>query len=194
MTAQPAQGQPDPPDLEAAMREMAAADQLVKFAAQPPLRPHELNQQQRKARYLLALKEHGTISASCAATGIPRRTVYNWREDDAAFEGLLAQWLYVDMEAELIESMYSLATEGARDPKRANAAVRAAELILKSTHPTRYSDKHIHSHQVTINQSVVVLDAFREDQRRTLNAILNPDVPSTLNVLPSVDSSSVEPD
>lgn len=42
---------------------------------------------EKRAReaFLRALDETGMVTAACDATGIPRRTAYNWRDSDEAF-------------------------------------------------------------------------------------------------------------
>jgi Homeodomain-like domain len=46
---------------------------------------------QRKKRFLAAYARRGNISQAAKAAGVPRRTVYEWREHDEAFVLALAE-------------------------------------------------------------------------------------------------------
>ncbi len=116
-----------------------------------------------KARVLAALQQHGTLSAAAAAAGVSRATIYNWRDNDPAFAAEVHQWMHEGLEEELVESLYHIATS--KDPKMANAAVRANELLLKSVNPDKYSDRVKVDQTLTVNNQVQVIHEVRDTLR-----------------------------
>lgn len=84
----------------------------------------------KRARFLDALREHGTVYAACQASGVPRTTVYRWREDDADFA---AAW--------------DAAIEDVTDMLEREAIRRATEgsdtlmiFLLKANRPEKYRE------------------------------------------------------
>jgi hypothetical protein len=66
---------------------------------------------QKKAEFVRALAEEGTVTAACQAVGIGRRTVYDWRREDPAFAAAWDDALR-DAFDRLEASMYSRALKG----------------------------------------------------------------------------------
>lgn len=129
-------------------------------AHDPPLTLAERNRADRKARFLAALQEHGTLAATCLHTGIPRRTVYDWREVDPAFNEVCEAWLTEGLEDALVESLYQRAT----NPED-KSGERAAEFLLKSLNPDRYSERQKVETTLTVNQQVQVVYTHRDELR-----------------------------
>jgi hypothetical protein len=133
----------------------------------------EQNRAKRKADFLEALQTYGTLSATCLRTGTARRTVYDWREQDPTFNAACETWLTHDMEAELVDSIYQIATSN--DPKTANAAVKAGEFLLKSLNRERYGDQlkteSTQNINVQISTTTEVRDQFRAQQLKKLTAL-----------------------
>lgn len=138
----------------------AQSVQVNASAHDPPLTLAQRNRAERKAKFLEALQEHGSLSATCLATGTPRRTVYDWRETDAAFNEVCEAWLTEGMEDALVESLYQRAT----NPED-KTGERAAEFLLKSLNPDRYSERTKIDQTLTINQQVQVVHTVRDEFR-----------------------------
>lgn len=69
----------------------------------------------KQEAFLDALRKAGNVSEACAAAGIPRRTVYDWRDADAAFA---AAWEgALDEAADTMErEAFRRAVEGVEKP------------------------------------------------------------------------------
>ena len=140
---------------------------LAEFGKAPT--PGQVKREEIKARFLAALKQHGTLSAACQVAGTARATIYRWRDEDPVFAAQVHQWMHVDMEAELVESLFRIATS--TDPKMANAAVRAGEVLLKADRPEKYGDRLQIEQQVTVNVAVQTVDAFMQRQRAAMQQL-----------------------
>ena len=109
----------------------------------------EIRRDERKRRFIEALKKRGFAQHACVATGIPRRTVYNWYESDEKFARAWDD--AVDWSTELAEGeLFRRGVEGYDHPvvyegeiteyykKYSDAALR---LLLQSRKPDVYRDR-----------------------------------------------------
>ncbi|MDO4263852.1 MAG: phBC6A51 family helix-turn-helix protein [Deinococcus sp.] len=128
--------------------------------------PAQQRRADRKERAIEALREYGTLQRAAEAAGVARSTLYKWREDDPQFEALVKEWIDEDMEAELHDTLFTIAKKGADDPKYANAAVRAAELLIKAENPSKYGDKLKVESEQTINHQIQVVHEVRDQHRQ----------------------------
>lgn len=124
------------------------------------LTPGEISRQQLKRRAIDALKEHGTLKAAAAAADVAPSTIYRWRDNDPQFAAEVDEFLHVTMVEELEASMYRIATS--TDPKMANAAVRAGELLLKAENRDKYGDHQKIESTQTVNHLVQVVHTVRD--------------------------------
>lgn len=70
---------------------------------------------QRKKRFLAAYAQRGNISQAAKAAGVPRRTIYGWREHDEGFVLALAEATLEANDAVDLE-IRRRAVEGWNDP------------------------------------------------------------------------------
>lgn len=161
--------QPTPTTQELTPEQYQQLKPLLDFSHTTHLvpKPAQLRRQEKKDKAIEALRKHGTLLAAAKLSGVSRSTLYRWREEDPAFEAQVKEWLDEDMEAELHDSMFRIATS--EDPRLANAAVRAGEILLKSINPTKYGDKLQVDSTTNINHKVTVIHEQR-DHLRTLQA------------------------
>lgn len=125
--------------------------------------PGELKRQELKRRVIDGLKEHGTLTHAAAAAGISPSTIYRWREQDTTFNDQVTEFLNIDLIDTLVSSMFSIATSG--DPKTANAAVKAGEVLLKAYDRPRFGDQIKQETTITNNQNVTHVIEFRDVMR-----------------------------
>lgn len=144
--------------------------------------PAQRQRSRRKAAFLRALHEHGSLAAACLASGIHDTTVWRWRKQYPAFDQAVVNFTEGVREQRLVESMYRIATS--EDPKMANAAAKAGEFLLKSWNREKYADFKKVEQTVSIHQTVQAIhevrDQFRERQAEKLKAL------RTIDVLPEV--------
>ena len=105
-----------------------------------PASPAEQRRQEKKDRAITALRQYGTLERAAEAAGVSRTTVYRWRDLDPDFEAQVKQWMEEDMEDELHATLFTIAKLGLTDAKYANAAVKAAELLIKAENREKYGD------------------------------------------------------
>lgn len=138
----------------------------------PPARttPGELKRQDLKRRVIDGLKEHGTLTHAAATAGISPSTIYRWREQDTDFNSQVTEFLNTDLIDTLVSSMFSIATSA--DPKTANAAVKAGEVLLKAYDRQRFGDQlkteTTQNINVQISTTTEVRDQLRAAQRAKL--------------------------
>lgn len=144
--------------------------------------PPEQRRAQLKTEFLGHLRIAGTISKAAAKTGLSRRTVQRWQNDDTDFAAEVKKWLHEDQADELHDTLFEIAIAGKRDPKMANAAVRAAEFLLKSLDRETYGDQLKTEVNQTVNHIVQmsqeVRDTFRQRQLEKVRQIRTIDMPS----------------
>jgi hypothetical protein len=95
-----------------------------------------------RAKFLSLLSEIGNVTQAAAGTGIGRASVYEWRDDDAAFA---RDW----------DQARRLGAEGLEDIARARAAAGSDLLLmflLKGAMPDRYRERST----IDVNQSVTI--------------------------------------
>jgi transposase-like protein len=112
--------------------------------------------EERKAAFLESLAGKYTVRQTAAAAGIGRRTVYDWRDQDAEFA---QAWCDAreDCAERLEETMYEKALGG---------ETLAGFFMLKGMRPTVYRDNVRVEHSgVSVNVS---LSDLPEDERRAL--------------------------
>lgn len=131
--------------------------------AQAPLTLAQQNRAAKKSAFLQGLREDGTLGATCRQTGLSESTIYRWRRDDPEFNQACEDWLHVELEDELHQSMYRIATS--TDPKMANAAVRAGEFLLKAVNPEQYADRIKVDSTQNINVAVSITHEIRDKYR-----------------------------
>ena len=151
--------------------------------AQAPITLAQQNRAAKKAAFLQGLREDGTLGATCKRTGLSESTIYRWRRDDPEFNQACESWLHVELEDELHQSMYRIATS--TDPKMANAAVRAGEFLLKAVNPEQYGEKIKVDSTQSISVAISIGDQVR-DQFRAEHAALRAQARAlrTIDVLP----------
>lgn len=86
---------------------------------------------ERKARFLAAFREDGTVTHAAKIAAIDRATVYRWLEDDDAFAKD-----YADAKEEGIESLERVARERAK-----NKSDVLLIFLLKAARPDIYADR-----------------------------------------------------
>lgn len=154
------------------------------------LKPGELKRRELKRRAIEGLRSEGTINGAAAAADVPPSTIYRWRKADPEFDAAVTEFLHVDMVDTLEASAFRIATS--TDPKMANAAVRAQELLLKAYDPDRFTERHKIESTQTVNHMVQVVHTVRENHRaaqvqalqrlKTLDAEPRPALPEGENV------------
>jgi hypothetical protein len=105
-----------------------------------------------EARFLDALRKAKSIGAAAHAAGVDRRTVYRWREADAAF-------------GECWDEAWDVGTDHLEDIAL-RAAQRGSERVLiallRSRRPERFARTDVHhagSLELTLNNAAAALDA-----------------------------------
>lgn len=136
--------------------------------------PAETRITELKGRVITALREHGTITKAAAAAGITPRTVQRWQLDDPTFAAEVTKWRYIDQADELAATLYEITKLGLTDAKYANAAVKAAETLLKSLAPDEFTERIRQETTVTVNHQVQVVTSYRDKQRAALQSINRP--------------------
>ncbi len=171
---------------------------MTKFPDQPEQQPAEAAQEpqggnvrtwtpaqrrrsRRKAAFLRALHEHGSIAAACLASGVHDATVWRWRKEYPAFDKAVMNFIEGVREQRLVESMYRIATS--EDPKMANAAAKAGEFLLRSWNREKFGQFQKVEQSITVHQQVQVAvevrdrmraaqqEKLRQIRERTINAI-----------------------
>ena len=95
----------------------------------PRQRRHQCRSRERETAFCMALAAGKSIAAAAAAAGIARRTVYGWRENDAAFA---AAW---DDAWEMgTDKLEDLALQGAEQ-----GSEKLLLALLKARRPQRYA-------------------------------------------------------
>lgn len=180
--------QATPPPEELTPEEYEALKPLLQLAdvgrsekLAESLKPAQIRRQELKARFLTALREHGTISHAAAAAGVNRVTAWRWEQDDPDFAAEVRQWMHTDQVSELHESLYKIAT--ANDPKMATASVKAGEFLLKALDRPTYGDHLKQETTLNINESVQVI--------HTVRAALSVRQVEKLQQLRTIDAESV---
>lgn len=146
--------------------------------------PAQRKRSRRKAAFLRALHEHGSMAVACLASGVHDTTVWRWRKEYPAFDRAVLNFIEGVREQRLVESLYKIATS--EDPKIANAAAKAGEFLLKSWNRPKYSEHLKIEQTVTVRQQVQVALDVRDNLRaaqqerlkrihesRTINALEN---------------------
>ncbi|GAA4022850.1 hypothetical protein GCM10022631_41740 [Deinococcus rubellus] len=129
--------------------------------------PAQRQRSRRKAAFLRALHEHGSISAACLASGVHDTTVWRWRKEYPAFDTAVLNFTEGVREQRVIESLYKIATS--EDPKMANAAAKAGAFLLQAWNRPKYSPHLKIEQTVSVHQQVqVALDV--RDQIRAVQA------------------------
>ena len=119
-----------------------------------------------KKEFLAAYGEHGTLTSAAKATGLARRTIYDWRQADPEFEEEFETIRETLIEV-LEQSLYRQALGG---------DVQAAMFMLKAMRPQIYRDRYeIRNVQAT----EVDTEGARERLMQKLTAI---DVSKTIDV------------
>ena len=126
--------------------------------------PAQRQRSQRKAAFLRALQEHGSLGAACLASGINDVTVWRWRKQYPAFDQAVIDFMEGTREQRVVESMYRIAMS--EDPKIANAATRAGEFLLKVWNRDKFGDTHKIEQTVTVNHQVQVIQDARDRMRK----------------------------
>jgi hypothetical protein len=95
---------------------------------------------QNRERFLDGLRKTGNVTATCDTSDLPRRSIYDWRDDDPSFA---ADW----------EAALSLGMEALEDEARRRAFAGSDLLmifLLKGHKPDKYRDRST----VDVNQVV----------------------------------------
>lgn len=146
----------------------AAPVQGVKGGHARTWTPAQRQRSRRKAAFLRALQEHGSLGAACLASGVSDVTVWRWRKQYPAFDRAVMDFVEGVREQRLVESLYRMATSD--DPKMANAAAKAGEFLLKVWNRDKYMERQKIEQTVTINHQVQVIQAVREQHRTAQQA------------------------
>lgn len=162
--------QPTPPPDDLTPEQYEALKPLLQLAdlgkntsLAESLKPAEIKRAELKARFLTALREHGTITHAAAAAGVNRATAWRWEQDDADFAAEVRRWMHTDQVSELHESLYKIATSN--DPRMATASVKAGEFLLKALDRNIYGDMTKIESTQTVNHLVQVVHTVRDDHR-----------------------------
>ena len=110
----------------------------------------------RKAmdRFLAKLRDSGNIRLSCRAAGIPRRTVYDWREKWKTFA---AEW------DEALEDACDV-LEGTAWKRAVDSSDRLLMFLLKAHRREKYGDKVEWSGELTTQVHIYLPDNGRDDR------------------------------
>jgi len=125
--------------------------------------PAQKTRSKRKAAFLRALHDEGSITKACKASGVPLSTVHRWRGAYPAFAKAVDTYITTVREQVLEDNLFRIA--GSTDPKTATAAVKANELLLKAYNRPRWGDHLRTETTVTINQQVQVIHEVRDRMR-----------------------------
>ena len=110
----------------------------------------------RRARFLAALAETGTVTHAAKAIGVARTTPYVWRDADPAFA---AEWESATEEvADEIESGVLTLALRCGDKDVPKPAVQAAIFLLKGMRPEKYRERHHVDGHVTF----ALIDAMKK--------------------------------
>ncbi len=135
--------------------------------------PAQRQRSQRKAAFLRALQEHGSIGAACTASGINDVTVWRWRKQYPAFDQAVIDFVEGTREQRVVESLYRIAMS--EDPKIANAATRAGEFLLKVWNREKFGEKQRIEQTITVNHQVQFIhdlrDRMRKEQQEAIKAL-----------------------
>ena len=135
--------------------------------------PAQRQRSHRKASFLRALHEHGSMGAACLASGVNDVTVWRWRKQYPAFDQAVIQFVEGVREQRLVESMYRIAMS--EDPKAANAAAKAGEFLLKVWNRDKFGDKQRIEQTITVSQQIQVVhtvrDQFRAEQAEAIQRL-----------------------
>lgn len=149
----------------------------------PTPAPAQLRRREKKDRAIAALREHGTLEMAATVAKVSRSTLYRWRAADPAFEAEVKQWMDEDMEDELHDTLFTIAKLGMTDAKYANAAVRAAELLIKAENRAKYGDHQTIDQTVNVNHIVQLShdarQAIQQRQAEKLKELRTIDVEAT---------------
>ena len=132
--------------------------------------PAQRQRSHRKATFLRALQEHGSLGAACLASGVNDVTVWRWRKQYPAFDLAVIQFVEGVREQRLVESMYRIAMS--EDPRTANAAAKAGEFLLKVWNRDKFGDRQKVEQTITINQQMDVTRAYRAEYLRQQQAAI----------------------
>lgn len=103
----------------------------------------------RKAKVLNQYRRFGSVGGACAATGIARRTFYNWLEEDREFAGLLQ-----DARDDLADELEEAAMQRAMGP---NGSDRLLIFLLRANRPWKYREN-----ATVVSVSPIVKEHVRE--------------------------------
>lgn len=107
------------------------------------------NTDTRRAKFLAVLRETCNVSEAAKAAGVARRTIYEWRYTDEAFN---ADWEEAEQEAadRLEREAWRRAVEGTSKPVTFQGRITATyleysdrmlELLLKAHRPEKYKER-----------------------------------------------------
>jgi hypothetical protein len=96
----------------------------------------------KRAVFLKALAETGTVTHACRAAKLPRQTAYDWRAADPEFA---KQWTdAIDVVADRIENALLTLALKCADDNHPPKATTAAIFLLKGLRPEKFRERHDH--------------------------------------------------
>lgn len=101
---------------------------------------------EKKAAFLAALRERGSVMHAAESAGIGRRTAYDWRDADPEFAAAWEDALE-DSTERLEESMFERAMKG---------DTTAAIFLLKGRRPEVYRERMQFEHQGRVGLEIIV--------------------------------------
>lgn len=134
--------------------------------------PAERTRHERMAGFLRALQNEGMILAACKASGVSDATVWRWRDEYPAFGEAVTEFLKHKRVLMLEENLFRIAAS--TDPKTANAAVRANEILLRAYDPRFAATLKVEGTQTVnhiVQMSNEVRDNFRQRQLEKIRQI-----------------------
>ncbi|UQN10841.1 hypothetical protein [Deinococcus sp. QL22] len=154
----------------------------------PKWTPGQRTRNERMSAFLRALGREGSIARACETTSVDESTVWRWRDRHPTFGEAVNTFMTRTRQQRIEESMFRIATS--TDPKQANAAVRAGELMLRALDRTQYGQHLEVKSTQTVNHMVQVVHTVRDDLRARQLARLSQ--LKTIDALPLSETDNTE--
>ena len=112
----------------------------------------------RKALFLAALEEHGTVRSACAVAAIPRDTFKKWHAYDLGFAEMVA-----DAKQSFGESLEEMAIERVKNPDKGRGSDMMMTVLLNAHLPQKYRQQPVMGEETAKD----VMAELRELSQRT---------------------------
>jgi len=141
--------------------------------------PGQTTRNHRMNAFMAALQTHGSLTQVFQHTEYSEATTHEWRHKYPRFADAVNQFLTQTRVHRVEENLYRIAT--GTDPKSANAAVKAGEILLKAYDPDRFTERIKQETTLTVNGMVQHVHSSREQllqaQQDALRALQAPAAP-----------------